>query len=250
MVYQRRVIIGAIGGDRQMSAGLELGKIVTQRGLILLTGGRLLPQATVESRGEVKDASMLGAFEAEPHSARLIGILPTDGSSRPHWEYSEGARQLFLHTGLPHFVRNFINGRTPDVVVAFGGSRGTLAEIAFALKSDRPVIFAAESLARLRARFQEFFGEPSRITEDRHIYFDEPLNAYREAIGLDCNSINLLEMLTTTLHTASEVVDIAGALDSLTGERAVLDEETGFPGLPGDAESKARFESIVRAISK
>src|SRR6202035_5244467 len=126
MILWRRLIVGVIGGDDNMRRGEELGREIARRGWILLTGGQLLERSIVVPRGAVKDASMLGADSAETESggalaARLVGIIP---SKTVQWR-QPSARRLFLHTGLPHNVRNVINGRTPDIVVAFGGRGGT-----------------------------------------------------------------------------------------------------------------------------
>jgi predicted Rossmann-fold nucleotide-binding protein len=123
---RRRLIVGVVGGDDNMRGGEELGREIARRGWILLTGGQLMERSLVEATGAVKDAAMLGAVAADD-GARLAGILP---SILIKWR-RPSARRLFLDTGLPHNVRNVINGRTPDVVVAFGCSQGTLAEIAF-----------------------------------------------------------------------------------------------------------------------
>src|ERR1700694_4185391 len=130
MISQRRLIVGVIGGDKQIRPGEELGRVIAGRGWILLTGGQLLERSVVERRGEVKDASMLGAAAAAGEGAGLVGIIP---ASPVHWR-RPSARRLFLDTGLPHNIRNVINGRTPNVVAAFGGSQGTLAEVAFATR--------------------------------------------------------------------------------------------------------------------
>jgi len=56
-----------------------------------------------------------GRFEL----AEWTGEGLSDSSARPvHWR-RPSARRLFLDSGLSHNIRNVINGRTPDVVVAF-----------------------------------------------------------------------------------------------------------------------------------
>jgi len=93
-----------------------------------------------------------------------------------------GRARLFLDTGLSHNIRNVINGRTPDVVVAFGGSQGTLAEVAFAKAAGREAIFYV-GLERLRQNFEKYVGKESAHT-DRETYFEEPLRTYPEASGV------------------------------------------------------------------
>ena len=68
--------------------------------------------------------------------ARLIGILP-DGPRC--WD--ERDHCLFLRTNLNHKERDAINGVTPDVLIFFAGSSGTLCELAFALNAQKPVLF-------------------------------------------------------------------------------------------------------------
>ncbi len=242
--------MGVIGGDNQMATGFELGRLIAEREWILLTGGQLLPRAAVELRGEVKDASMLGAAEAAPSKARLIGILPAEQWPEARWDYAEGSRRFFLHTGLPHYVRNVINGRTPDVIVALGGSRGTLSEIAFAKACGRPLLFFEGSLKRLRQRFRDYFGQPCEANEDRRKYFDQPLKVYPKAAGAANDAVGLISLLDQMLSAASEVGDLAAALSAIIGGCDWRSELTGFPGLPGDSASKRRFEAIVRAISQ
>ena len=248
MTGMRRAIVGVVGGDKQMAASYVLGQQIAQQGWILLTGGRVLSRAEVEVKGEAKNASMLGADEAARQVARLIGILSDREFPGARWDHSQGSRRLFLFTGLPHNVRNVINGRTPDVVVAFGGSCGTLAEIAFARASARPLLFSKGSLDRLRRNFQSHFASARGMSEARRRYFAEPLAAYEKTFG-KTDTPSLLVVLEETLATARETDNLAEALGTLIG-CDWRDEETLFPGLPGDNASKVQFESIVRAISK
>jgi SLOG cluster4 family len=234
-----------------MAPSVALGRVIAQREWMLLTGGQVLPRAMVELKGEVKDGSMLGAAEALPSKARLIGILPAKQRAEAvRWDYAAGGRRLFLHTGQPHYIRNVINSRTPDVVVAFGGSRGTLAEIAFAKACGRPLLFFDGSLERLRQRFQDNFGRRCGASEDRRMYFDQPLDAYPGAAGAAGDACGLIAMLEEVLSSASEVDDLAAAVSAVLGGRDWRDEETGFPGLPGDSASKPHFEAIIQAISQ
>jgi predicted Rossmann-fold nucleotide-binding protein len=160
---RRRAIVGVIGGEGQFETSAALGRSIIRRGWILLTGGQVVPRALAQQTGEVKESAMLGAAEEASGHPRLIGILP---SSLIRWDYTPGSRRLFLHTGQPHYVRNIINGRTPDAVVAFGGSRGTLAEIAFAKASGKPLFFAKDSISLLSQKLREHFGD-SRALEKK-----------------------------------------------------------------------------------
>jgi hypothetical protein len=233
-----------------MDTSVALGRVIAQREWILLSGGQVLPRTTVERKGEVKDGSMLGAAEASPSRARLIGILPArQRAEAVRWDYVAGGRRLFLHTGQPHYIRNVINGRTPDMLVVFGGSRGTLAEIAFANACGRPLLFSSDSLEMLRRKFRKYFGSQRGANADLSMYFDQPLEVYPEAAGPAANVRNLIGLLEQTLSDATEVEDLAAAVSAVIGGRDWRNEETGFPGLPGESASKLRFEAIVQGIS-
>jgi SLOG cluster4 family len=203
-VCMRRTIVGVIGGDKQMASGEALGRLIAEHGWILLTGGQVLPRRTVEQKGEVKDASMLGAAEARPRTARLIGILPAKPpNDSVCWKRAKSGRWLFLHSGQPHYVRNIINGRTPDVLVAFGGSSGTLAEIVFAKTGGRPLLFFPGSLKRLKRNFRENLRQEPNASDNLKTYFTLPLEAYPEA-GVPNDSSQLISILEEVLFSAKE----------------------------------------------
>jgi len=117
--------IGVIGGAK-CSRGVrklaeEVGRGIAQAGAVLICGGV----------GGVMEAACRGARQA---GGTTVGILP--GSDR-----SEGNRFLTVAvaTGLGE-ARNLAIIRTADVLIAVGGSYGTLSEIGFALKMGKPVI--------------------------------------------------------------------------------------------------------------
>jgi uncharacterized protein (TIGR00725 family) len=234
----RCLVVGAIGGDRQRALGVAFGAEVAKRGWILLSGGE------VADSDEIKNATMLGAdgVEREGAVARLVGILP---SKSVRWRRPL-PRRLFLETGLPHNVRNLINGVTPDVVVVFGGSRGTLAEAAFARAAGRRLIFC-EALGRLKQNVERYFGSGTDETNSR-IYFDEPVQMYPNAFATAQTSAGLLALLRHTLVNASDVVP-AQLIDAVAECDCVIGRTTGFPGLPNIPGSRERFEAIISEIS-
>jgi uncharacterized protein (TIGR00725 family) len=244
VISQRQLIAGVIGGDDNMRRGEELGREIARRGWILLTGGQVLERAVVEPTGAVKDASMLGADAAAGAGARLVGIVP---AKTVQWRRLS-ARRLFLDTGLPHNVRNVINGRTPDVVVAFGGSQGTLAEVAFAKAAACAVIFYS-GLERLRRNFEKYFGRGS-VHIHRETYFEEPLRTYPEASGPVGTVSGLISLLAQTLAESKEADCAITTLADYVEATARQKGRTGFPGLPGDPDSKRKFETIIEEISK
>lgn len=99
----------------------DVGRLVAQRGAILITGGL----------GGVMEAASKGANEA---GGTVIGILP-GFSNKDANKYVT----VPLPTGLSH-ARNVIVVRSADAVIAVAGEYGTLSEIAIALKLGKPVI--------------------------------------------------------------------------------------------------------------
>jgi predicted Rossmann-fold nucleotide-binding protein len=203
-----------------------------------------------KNNGEVKDAAMLGAAEAERTGtmARLIGILP---EHKQDWKTPIAARwnrpspyRLFLQTGLAHNVRNVINGRAPDVLVAFGGSRGTLAELAFALSAGRKV-FVHRGFKRLSKNFDKYFSPDAKECH-RETYFANPLRLYPAAAP---SVEELLARLRAIFaHRASPEVGAIN-LAKRIADTTDVDDRTGFPGLPHEPDAKECFERIVAEMS-
>lgn len=240
----RRIIIGAIGGDRQKDAAKAFGKTVAEAGCILLTGGKL------RNSDEVKDAAMIGAVCAESSgvAARLVGILP---SKEIEWDETSN-KSLFLATGLTHYVRNVINGLTPDVLIVFGGSKGTLAEAAFAVAANRPLFFAgptSDVADRLDKNFDKYFRTNGDVDE----YLQKPLNAYRQAWRCSPTVEELKRGLDSLLKNARKrtlaPTELVARCKDATAKVSLLDP-TGFPGLPNQPSSKTKFEAIIRRISE
>jgi uncharacterized protein (TIGR00725 family) len=122
-----RPVIGVIGSGRTLSEdqsklACEVGKLIAQRGAMLVCGGL----------GGVMEAAAKGAHENEGF---VIGILPTaeKGDANPFVD-------LAIPTGLG-MARNALIVRTADVVIAFHGAFGTLSEMAMALDHGKSVVF-------------------------------------------------------------------------------------------------------------
>jgi hypothetical protein len=249
---ERRIIIGAIGGGVEPTAIGDVkafGGAVAEAGCILLTGGPP-PEATGHSsrvEPAVKNVTMLGSVEAAAVRkpaviSRLIGILPSSDVSQ-----SEPPGRLALRTGLDHTQRNAINGLTPDVMVVFGGSTGTLSELGFAAAAGKPILFFPRSLTMLRQKYDEHTadGEIDR-------YFQMALRVYPEPAGVRQNVAGLTDLLSKVLaHATDDETDVsalvAQAVSLATGSGPP--GSTGFPDLPNVASSKERFESAVRRLS-
>lgn len=117
-------IIAVVGSasctDEQRRLAQQVGRILAERGAILICGGR----------GGVMEAACRGAFEA---GGLTIGILP--GTRR-----DEGNPYLTvpIATGLGE-ARNAVVAQAGQAIIAVGGGSGTLSEIALAIKAGLPV---------------------------------------------------------------------------------------------------------------
>ncbi|MBK8166675.1 MAG: hypothetical protein IPK64_12090 [bacterium] len=100
----------------------EAGRLIAERGWVLLSGGR---------RGGVMQASVAGARAG---GGLTLGILYGDDRD----DAADGL-DLVIPTGLGA-ARNVVNVLASDVVVACRGTGGTLSEIALALRFGRPVV--------------------------------------------------------------------------------------------------------------
>jgi uncharacterized protein (TIGR00725 family) len=99
----------------------EVGRLLAERGCTVVTGGL----------GEVMAAAHRGAQSA---GGTTIAILPgEDRSAANPWA------EHVVVTGIGH-ARNLAVAASGDAVIAIGGSYGTIAEIALALRLGRTVV--------------------------------------------------------------------------------------------------------------
>jgi uncharacterized protein (TIGR00725 family) len=99
----------------------EVGRELARRGCILVCGGLT----------GVMEASCRGA---KSEGGTTVAILPTE--DRRH---ANPYVDIAIPTGMGE-MRNALLVRSVDVVIAVGGEYGTLSEIAFALKTGKPVV--------------------------------------------------------------------------------------------------------------
>ena len=122
----RKPVVGVMGGSKVSEATYaetrELGRLIAERGWILLTGGRNTGVMAAASEG----ARLAGGF--------VVGILPdaTDAQANPHLD-------LAIMTDAGD-ARNLYNVLSSDVVIACSGRMGTLSEVVLALKHEKPVV--------------------------------------------------------------------------------------------------------------
>ena len=99
----------------------RLGHLLGARGDVVVTGGL----------GGVMAAAVRGAHEAD---GLTLALLPGEDRSD-----AAPGNTVAVPTGLGE-MRNALVVRTADVVVAVGGSWGTLSEVALALRTGVPVV--------------------------------------------------------------------------------------------------------------
>jgi len=119
------LIIAVIGGNQCSSEDMVLaeavGRELARREAILVCGGL----------GGVMEAACRGA---RIESGMTIGILPSDD---PTW--ANPFVQVPIATGVG-YARNIAVVHSAQAVIAIDGDYGTLSEIAYALKSNIPVV--------------------------------------------------------------------------------------------------------------
>ncbi len=122
----RKPVIRVMGGSKATPSvaamAFELGRLIAERGWILLNGGRHLG---------VMSASAKGARQA---GGMVIGILPDKSSAKASPDLD-----IAIMTGMGE-ARNVINVLSSDVVIACPGKLGTRSEVNFALNAKRNVI--------------------------------------------------------------------------------------------------------------
>jgi uncharacterized protein (TIGR00725 family) len=121
--------VSVIGSGREHEAAAEeVGRLLAENGCTVVTGGL----------GEVMAAAHRGAKAAE---GTTVAILPGER----HEEANQWADHVVV-TGIGH-ARNLAVAASGHAVIAVGGSFGTLAEIAFALRLGRPVVILGDGPA-------------------------------------------------------------------------------------------------------
>jgi len=125
MKKKSQVFIGVIGAGKCSKKihdlAFEVGAGIAKKGAVLVCGGL----------GGVMEGAAKGAKE---NGGLTLGILPDEerGDANPYID-------IPIPTGMGE-ARNLVVIRTSDAVVALPGKYGTLSELAFCLKMDKPVV--------------------------------------------------------------------------------------------------------------
>lgn len=136
---RKRKVIGVIGASEApkeiLDKAREVGRLIAERGGILLCGGL----------GGVMSAAAEGAKSI---GGLTIGILPFYERDKAN-EFID----IVIATGMGH-SRNSIIAASVDGLIAVGGSYGTLSEIAFGRKLEKPVMSLDSFEVRLHGKVQ------------------------------------------------------------------------------------------------
>ncbi|KAF0183093.1 MAG: hypothetical protein FD164_822 [Nitrospirae bacterium] len=120
-----RIVVAVIGAGiadaETMALAEDVGRLIAENGALLVCGGL----------GGVMEAAAKGAKSA---GGTTVGILP-----QPYRHDANAYIDVPIATGFGE-GRNVFIVRTADALIAIGGEYGTLSEIAFALKSGKPVV--------------------------------------------------------------------------------------------------------------
>jgi len=113
-------VIGAGScGEELEKIAERIGELLAEKGCIIVNGGR----------GGVMEAVSRGASRK---GGIVVGVLPDRSEGNPYLT-------VRLKTNLGH-ARNVIIAQSGDVVIAVGGSYGTISEMAIALKEGKKVV--------------------------------------------------------------------------------------------------------------
>lgn len=118
MKIQVAVIGSSEATGEELKAAYLIGSHIAIAGAVLLCGGR----------GGVMEAAAQGVSD---QGGMTVGILPGIGDANPYVD-------IRISTDMGN-ARNVILVLSSDVVIAIGGSYGTLSEIAIAKKVHRPI---------------------------------------------------------------------------------------------------------------
>jgi len=122
---KEKIYIGVIGAGQcnheQYQTALELGQEIARAGAILVCGG------------------MDGVMKAAAEGCRITGGVSLGIIPGVEKQAANEFHDYIIATGFGE-ARNLVIIRTADVIIALPGKYGTLSEIGFALKMNKPVI--------------------------------------------------------------------------------------------------------------
>jgi len=144
--------------------------------------------------------------------------------------------------------RDVINGTTPDAVIVLEGGAGTLCELTFALKAQKPV-FYWNATAKLRTKLA---SDSTQVDQFIQIALNSSTRELTSVVGITASTT--ASVLQEALELGLQVkTDFSGTIEELVKKvLACIGKtlpDTTFPGFKDDFESKIRFERNVQRIS-
>jgi len=128
------------GASEEAVADAELaGRLIAERGWVLLTGGRDAGVMAAAARGAARAKGI------------AIGILPSADKARASPDLT-----IALPTGLGE-ARNAVLVTAADGVIACGMNPGTASEVALALRAAKPIVLVRQS-GQVDAFFADIAG--------------------------------------------------------------------------------------------
>jgi hypothetical protein len=120
-----RTYIAVVGSSEasteQRAVARDVGQLLAEHDVVVVCGGL----------GGVMEAAARGADES---GGIVVGLLPGDDRSTGNPYLT-----VAIPTGIGE-MRNALLVRAADALIAVGGEYGTLSEIAFALRTNTPVV--------------------------------------------------------------------------------------------------------------
>ncbi|MBF0466259.1 MAG: TIGR00725 family protein [Nitrospirae bacterium] len=120
-MIQIGVIGGRVASDWHLEAALTAGKLIAEKGGLLVTGG------------------LTGVMEAASKGAKSAGGLTIGIVPQADKKSANSFVDITIATGLG-IARNSVIAHTADALIAIGGEYGTLSEIAYGLQLKKPVV--------------------------------------------------------------------------------------------------------------
>lgn len=128
----RKWILAAIGGGETAGPEVEaFGRLVAHVGAILMTGG--VPK---QNSSAVTERAQFGCKAA---GGLMISVLPNKDPNKI--DRCTGERRFEVRTKTSKYGRDPITGAAADMIFVFPGEVGTLVELAYASKAERPIVF-------------------------------------------------------------------------------------------------------------
>lgn len=234
-----RAYVAVVGtseaSDAEAAAAEVLGAALATAGAVVVCGGL----------GGVMEAVARGAHDA---GGTVVGILPGHdrAAANPYVTVALGS-------GLGE-VRNTLVVRAADVVVAVGGAYGTLSEVAFALRTDVPVVgvgtWPLDDVVAVPGG--EAAAELALLLAGSHAGAKDEAEADREAVVIEHmaseNDHDFDRTIATFAHPRYELVGTDRIHDGEAAVRAYFAESrTAFPDQRNDRAELRHVDGGVLA---